>query len=80
MGLFPAGRIEIAALHGLPQMLDAERIFANQQPGALFHGGRLAAFADADQPALGLDGDDIGGLVEGRLMDVGRPAASVGVL
>ena len=73
MGLFAPRGIEIGPLHHLPVVLDAERVLADQQAGALFHGAGFAAFAHADQAGFGLDGDDVGGLVEGRLVDIGSP-------
>jgi hypothetical protein len=59
-----AGRIEVAAVHHLPEVVDARRVLADEHGAALLHGVFRAAFADAGDALVGLDGDDVLALVE----------------
>src|SRR5262249_20322642 len=64
MQLLAAGRIEVAAVHELPQVVDSRRVFADQHRTALGDSVLGAAFAHAGDALVGLDGDDVLALVE----------------
>src|ERR1044072_5798170 len=74
MQFLAARGIEVATHHTLPEIVDAERIQADQHTGALFHRSRLPALADSDEPAFGFDHHDVGRLVDHRL---GLPTLSI---
>ena len=73
VGLFPSGRIEIRTIHGLPQAVGTERVFADQKPRALLHGVARAAFPNTDEAGIGFHKDHIGALVEQGLFCIGTP-------
>src|SRR5215475_14598220 len=56
--------IKVPAIHELPEMFDAERIFTNQQSCALLDRIFGAAFANAGNPLIGFDRYDVKTLVE----------------
>ena len=62
--LLAPGRIEEGARHVLPEALDVLRILADQASRGLLQGVARAAFADAGDAGVGLDGDDEVALVE----------------
>src|SRR6185503_10574377 len=64
--LLAAGRVEVAAVHELPQVLDPRGVLADDQPRDLLDGVARAALADAGQALVGLHGDDRVALVEDR--------------
>src|SRR5262249_46226866 len=65
--LLAAGRVEIASIIDLPQMIDAQWILADDHLRALLDGVLRAALADANDPGVGFDSDDVGALVKERL-------------
>ena len=52
--------------HQLPQVLDAGRIFTDDDAGELFDRIAVAAFTNAGNALVGFDGDDMAALVENR--------------
>ena len=64
MQLLASGRIEVAAVHDLPETLDLGGILAGDHRAALLHGVLTAAFPDAGDALIGLDGDDVEALIE----------------
>ena len=61
------GRIEEGARHVLPEALDVLRVLADQAAGALFEHLLGAAFADAGDAGVGLDGHHQVALIEERI-------------
>src|SRR6185295_20325443 len=62
--LLAARRVEPRDVHFLPDRFGVERVLADERTGALLERVLRAAFADAGDPGVGLDGRDHGALVE----------------
>ena len=68
---FPAGRIKHPPVEVLPDVLDAERVFANHHLGALLDHILGAALANADNAAVGFDLDNAASLIKKRFVVAG---------
>jgi hypothetical protein len=62
-----AGRVEPAAVHELPEVVDARGILTNEHRRALVHHVLGTAFADPRNSGVGLNGHDAVALVKGRV-------------
>src|SRR5690606_40086179 len=80
MQLLAAGRIEVAAHHALPMMLDPEGVETDEHPRAFLHRPRLAAFADAHETRFGFDDHDVRGLIDHRLAAASLRVTGVAVV
>ena len=78
--LLASGRVEERAQHILPEVLDAARVLADHAAGALHQQVGSAAFADAGDAGVGLDGDNHIALIEERVGIRRRPHADAGHL
>jgi len=61
---FAARGIEIAAIHDLPEMLNARRTLADDHGAELLDHVFGAAFSDAGDALIGFDGDHVAALVK----------------
>jgi hypothetical protein len=59
-------RVEVGAVHELPEVLDPRRVLADDQARELLDHVAAAALADAGEALVRLDRDDRVALVEGR--------------
>ena len=66
MNLLAAGRVEVAAIHDLPEVLDTRRILTDDHGPELLDRILRAALADPRDALIGLHRDHVAALVEDR--------------